>query len=331
MRLGMRCLILVGLVVFAPLAAAQESKPDRAVLAIDINFAGLAGLGLDKIPEGVATDSFDAADLKTIRQVERFTLYMSAPESVEALGAAQGDAQPIPFDVFVRIDFKDGKTRQQMVDSMKEGIEEVTVDGKKVFKPTKIGPPNLRLTLIGDKSVEMGTASYVEAKDRQFMSDNLKTTWDAAPKHALRLAADLESAAGLIQSAMAGVGSEIPRPIKPFVELIPKISTVRLTLDGSDDTLLSLAIDGKDEGAAGELFEALEGAFGMAKMAAAEGIDELSKAMPKAGAVAGELVQALNSKKTGKAVTLNIPRPAGLADAIAEAIDASKNTSQKEE
>ncbi len=322
-------LAVLGLLLLVPSAWARQGDTARAVLAIDLNLDGLAALGLGNVPEGLAAGSLNGADLQFIKQVSRFTLFMSAPENIEALAETQGDAKPIPFEIFVRIDFKNGEARQKLIDSMKEGIEEVTVNGQKVFKPTKIGPPNLRLKLIGDKSVEMGTETFIASKDRKFMSPQLEATWNAAPKHAFRLAADLEPAAALIDSALAGASEEIPRAAKPFVALIPKISTLRLTVDGKDTTLLSLSIDGKDEAAADELFEGLEGVLGMAKMAATEGIKQLQENSPKMAVVAGEIVKALNSKKTGHTVALSIPRPAGLSDAISEAIGTAQEASQE--
>jgi hypothetical protein len=115
--------------------------------------------------------------------------------------------------------------------------------------------------------------------------------------------------------------------MRPFLELIPKISTVRLSLDGSDKTLLSLAIDGKDEAAAEELFGALEGLLGMAKMSSAEGIKQLRENSPKMAEAATAIVEALNSKRSGKTVSLDIPRPEGLGDLIKEAAGAAEESS----
>ena len=124
-------LAVLGLLLLAPCSWARQGDSSRAVLAIDINLDGLAGLGLGDVPEGFSSGPLNGADLQVIKQVSRFTLFMSAPESIEALAATQGDAKPIPFDVFVRIDFKNGEARHQLIDTMKEGIEEVTVNGQK--------------------------------------------------------------------------------------------------------------------------------------------------------------------------------------------------------
>ncbi len=326
-RVSILLLAIIGLSILVPSSSARQSDTSRAVVAIDVNLDGLADLGFAQIQEGLQAGPLNGADLDVIKQVSRLTFYMSAPESMEAIAEPPAKGDPIPFELFVHIDFKNGEARQKLVDTMKEGIEEVTENGKKVFKPTDKGPSNLRMTFVGDKSLELGTENFMASTDKKFMTPTLLTTWNAAPKHALRLAVDLESAAELIDGALAAAGPNAPRPVKPFLDLVPKISTIRLTLDGKDPTLMSLAIDGKDEAAAGELFEAMEGLLGMAKMGATPGIEQMKEKLPLMATAATALVEALNSKKAGRTVSLTIPRPSNFSEAIKEAID-SGNVSE---
>ena len=178
-------LAIVGLLVLVPCSLARQSDTSRAVLAIDVNLDGLAELGLAEIQEGLQAGPFSGADLELLKQVSRLTFFMSAPESMEAIAAPPVKGEPIPFELFVHVDFKNGEARQKLVDTMKEGIEEVTENGKKVFKPTEKGPSNLRMTFIGDKSLEMGTENFMSSKDKKFLSTNLESIWGTAPKHAL--------------------------------------------------------------------------------------------------------------------------------------------------
>jgi hypothetical protein len=317
-RLNVLLLVILGLYLSAASAAARQSDAERAAVAIDIDVEKLAGPAVMGLAQNMTGGPISADDLDVLRQTSRIRVFMSAPESVEVLSAMQGEGEPIPFEVYVRVDFKSADARQQLIDSMKPGIEEVEENGASVFKPTEIGPPNLRMRKSGEGSVEFGTVGFMESTDQNFLTANLEKAWGAAPPHAFRLAVDVGAAKSLVDGLLAQAGTDAPPPVRPFLELIPKISTLRLSFDGKDATMVSLAIEGVDEAAGQSLFEGLEGLLGMGKMSATQGLAQLNQTSPAMGKVGSDIVESLQSKRDGSSVRLEIPRPEGLDEAIKE-------------
>jgi hypothetical protein len=319
--------LLVGLLVMAPELLARQADAPKAAIALDVDFDGLSGLGFDNLRDSLPPGAMSPGDVEAIKQISRLSVFMAAPDNVQDFGQ-MSDGQPIPFEIFVRVKFKTVEARGQFIEAMKEGIAEVSENGQKVFKPTEKGPPNLRLRLVGDSGVELGTEKYMASPDKKLFSANLLSSWNASPNHAFKLALDFESASKLISALVKDFGEGAPPPAKPFIALLPKMSTLRLTLDGKDATLLSLSIDGKDEKGATDLQEGLDALLGMARGFADQGIGQMEAGAPKMGAAARAIVGALNSKKAGKTVSLSVPRPEGFNEAIEEAMNSVQESAQ---
>jgi hypothetical protein len=185
------------------------------------------------------------------------------------------------------------------------------------------GPSNLRIKKVGANILEFGTIQFLAANGNPELSPRLKDLAQQNPDHTVRFAVDLESARDLINEGIATERNSIPRPVRPFLDLIPKISTVRLSLDSQDTTFLSLAIEANDEAAAKEVFEGLEALLGMAKLSINQDVPRLAETSPVAAEVFAAVSQSLNAEYEGRTVTLTIPRPALLDEAIEEGIAAS--------
>lgn len=317
MRSVFRALTVVALCLTTTSVFAQQSPletKDKAVVQFDINFNKITQSALGKqldlagkmkdIP-GVKTEDIDPSS------ISRLSGALSLPDNIAAFQGL-GPGADLPMQLFSQMEIGDSKTMASAVAKMAEKSEEVTVGGKTFMKSTdETAPQGMLIHEYDEKTIEMGTETYLTRADREVFSDGLKKAWGMTPDHAIRLVVDIDGMPALKEQIIEQVGNMAPQAIA-YAELLDSVTNLRVSIDLDAKELLTIAATGKDEEAAEEFADGLDSLLMFAKM----GIDPSSAPNDEAAAVMEQISDSLKANVEGAEVSIKIPHPKGLANVL---------------
>ena len=303
-------------------ATAQSASDDQnSAVVFDINFEKLKSsklattLGIDAQLAKVAQKDESKPDpAKLVRMVGA----MSAPKSVaEAQSMAAGQ---MPVDFYARMQFKDAEGADKMIAKAEaESADKIERDGKTFYVPKADGktPENLLMHRVDETTIEIVTESYAFLPNRDVLSQGLQDAWAKTGDDSIRVAIDVEAASELINEAVEmgkarAKGTPQEAMTVGYLDLIDNMKNLRLGIDFSDDNLLTIQATGVDEKQAKELQGGLDAILGMGKMMGSMQLQGLQEQDPEAGAVIGQILNALNANREGTEVDVTIPHPEGL-------------------
>jgi len=255
-------------------------------------------------------------------KVDRVFGAMSAPESLEQLQAMQNGSE-VKFEFFSRMKYKDAASAKADFESnLNDDFEEIERAGKTYFKsPGTIAvPKGLVMHMVDETTIEMATEAYAFHSDRKVFTDNLMASWKQAPNDAIRIAADLAGAKEFVAELVKEAKDNAPDPtVGEYLGLIDNIKDLRLSLDFSNKNLLTLNANGVDQENTDELKGGLDSLFFLAKAAGKPSLKQMQERAPELAKVGNAVLDSLEAKTAGTNVSVSIPRPEGLVEAIKKA------------
>ena len=328
-RGGMVLLVSLMWGVLAEATRAQEvPQTAPAVLSFDLNFEKLGELRplkqlVDDSPQMAGPDG------DVIKNALQISGMLSAPTDMQSVLTMQ-PADPLPFDFFLRLRFADEASANHLLEQTKDEREEVTENGKTWFKPTADAgaPPNLRIWMVDKKTIEFGTVGFLKQPREKILSTGLQELWTGMPNHAVRIAADFETAKEFVTAALNIAKEQTPPEARAFLAPIDKIARLQLSIDGGSEQLLALAITGVDEAGASDIHDGVEALLGLLRMGAGAQVEEMKTTAPEMATVASEILESLNSQLSGKTIKLVVPRPMGFESAIQEALQSVRGAAE---
>ena len=317
---------------FAKVHLAQDvptlTEKQKSVVLFDIRVAqaieeaksiGMDVSDLDEIPmEG----PFEGIK---VTQVKRVFGSASLPENLaSAMAMAQGPAEKLPFEFFVRIEFADADIAEALEKKFASMSEAVEIGGKTYFRPEGGGgPDNVVAHRFDETSFEIGTLDYCQQPKRTFFTDRLKEAFKAAPNEPTRIVIDLESCADMIQEAV-GVGKQqMGDPVSvAYFDLIDNANSIVITSSMATKNLLTVMIDGKDSEQAEELASGLAGLLGTAKIGAGLMFGQMEAQMPEEAKgsldMMKQIVSSLAAQHEGNTVKIEVAKPDGFDEAMVQ-------------
>lgn len=306
--------------------AQSASDQQNSAVMFDINFEKLKGsklastLGIEAQLAKVAQRDDSKPDPgKLLRVVGA----MSAPTSVaEAQSMSAGQ---MPVDFYARMQFEDTAGADKMIAKAEtDSSGKLERDGKTFYRPKADGknPENLLMHRVDETTIEIATESYAFLPNRDVLTQGLQDAWAKTGDDSIRLAIDVEAAAGVINEAVemgkASVkGTPQEAQLSAYLGLIDNMKNLRLGIDFSNDNLLTIQATGVDEKQAKELQGGLDAILGLAKMMGGMQLQGLQQQDPQAGAVVAQVLDALKANRENTEVSVIIPHPEGL-EALAE-------------
>jgi hypothetical protein len=327
MRKVIFSLFLLAALVSPLMAQTPElEESQKAVLVFDIRLDRIRGSDLaktlnleDQINAWAAQQNDDGPDPT---KIERVYGALSAPKDLEsAQGLAMGQ---MPMEFFVKIKFVDEESANEMMEKIKkEDSPTIEKDGKTYYRPPDAGAPEgILLHQFDSTTVEVGTETYIfHPSQPAVFSAGLKEAWSKIPDEAVRLAADLEGASGIISEAVAMGKEGGDAMTSAYLDLIDNAKNVRLSLDLSGENLLTLQATGVNQSEAEELRGGLDAVLGIAKMGGAMQVNALKEQDPETAEIADKLLKSLQAKVEGDEVSVVIPKPDGFDAAVKGAVE----------
>lgn len=322
-------LLISGLLLSAASAqTAPLEKQQRAVVLFDIQMERLADSEMARVLNlreqiAGATGAVDPTKLVRIFGMA------SAPESIDDFQDLQQGSGPaeysiVPFEFFMRLEFKDSAAADE---AMKEIVgtsgESFQRNGRTYYRPDDDETADMVASQLDGKTIEFGTDNYAFLPDqKQAYTPGLEAAWARVSdgKDAIRIVVDLEGARDLIDQALDMAGESGDPMVEGFLEVIPGINDLVLSMDLSGGDLLGLSMGCKDSGSAQQLNDALAGIFGLAKMFGGQAIGELRQQDAQLADVAQSLLRALTPQTSQNLVEVKIPKPEGMENAIKNAM-----------
>lgn len=305
----------------APMAHGQLELEDgkAASVAFDIRFDRLVaqaqamGMDCDQMLKQADGPEF----LGKLKATDLVRIYgaLSMPPSLDA---AMAPSDGPPMDFFVRIKLASPEAMQLIVDEISETGGTTEINGKQYFVENEDNPEAMMAHLVAPDEIEFGTGGYVLLDHRQVMSQPLKEVWANVPDDAIRLAVELQTGAQFIAQATQMGKDQLPPNAEPFVGLVDKVASMTFSIDLKNPNMVSLVVQGKDEAAANELKGALDSLLGMAKLMGGSQLGPMKEQAPAAAATANAILNSLAANQEGLRVSVKIPQPEGLAEAIDE-------------
>jgi hypothetical protein len=326
MRRPLACLFflpLAAICVVPVLAQEPLTENDKAVVAFDIYVDRLTGSETAKAsgmedPSSALPIPPSDIDPKDVRRVFGA---VSAPADVASVAARQG-SDPLPMNFFVRVQFKTPEAADKAYQGMAATGQAVTLGGNQYYRPPaddNDSPSNLLLHMSAADTLEFGTDGFLLQPSRNLFTDGLLDSWKKMPKAAIRIAADLDGARGLINQGMqaAQAGGGIPADAMPAVAIVENSAGLRFALDFSSESMLWLTLSGRDAGSTGIVKGTMDQFLAMGKGFGQQGLQAVPDENIKK--VAGEILNALQTTQDGNDVNLVLPRPEGFEEAMGEA------------
>ncbi|MEM9413374.1 MAG: hypothetical protein AAGA30_19855, partial [Planctomycetota bacterium] len=266
----------------------------------------------------MAQNGIPANEDVNITKVNRVFGGIQFPSDPMAVQPMPGKDLPVNF--FVRFSFADAETANDMLDSIKDkGSKTIKVGDKTYYSPDDgQTPPNLRLHMVNEKTVEMGTERYIMLPDRKVTKTSLNKYWSQVPKSAaIRLSIDLESNREVIDQLMEMAKASAPSDAAPFLDLINDLAGITLGVDFDSDTMLMLRASGKNEEGTEKLFSGINGLLGMGRFFGQQSLtnaplDEAAKGVFK------EMLNSLKANTEGDVISVDIKKPEKFDDVIGQ-------------
>jgi len=322
--LVIKSLLLCGLVIStASGQTAPLEKQQKAVVLFDIQMDRLSESEMARILNLREQMTQAAGGVDPSKLVRVFGM-ASAPESVDDLQNMQGGSLPVEFSM--RMEFKDASSASAAMKEITEKSgESFQRNGRTFYRPDENDdtPENLVASQLDSTTIEVGTETYAFMADqKQAFTAGLQQAWSRVSdgKDAIRIVLDLEGARSLIDQALDMAGSAGDPMVEGFLDVIPGINDIVITMDLSGGNLLGLAMSCKDSASAQQLNDALSGIFGLAKMFGGQAVGELRQQDPQLADVAQSLLRALTPKMNQNVVEVNIPKPTGMEEAVKNAM-----------
>lgn len=314
-------LLVVGLFAATPVTAqsSQLEESQKAVVSFDLRFdkmkASEAGQVLDVAGKIEQAPTPPGSDFD-MNKVKRVYGALSAPESMESAQNYQGEG-PLPIEFFARIEMEDAATADEALAKIQEDAEVVEMAGKTFYKPTKEdAPENVMATRINETTIEFGTTAYVTRADRKVFTEGLQQSFERMPNEAMRIAIDLEGASELVGAMTAQAKESAPPNFAPFIDLLDAASDLRISMDLEGANLLTIGTTGKSESEAEDLEGGLNTLVGFGQMFGGQAVQGLKAQSEELGGMVEEILENLQATRAEKNVTLAIPHPKGLAEAL---------------
>ena len=253
-----------------------------------------------------------------VTKVNRIQGGIQIPADAASLQPQPGEDLKTNF--FFKIEFTDSSAANQMIDSFKtKGSIEHLVDGKIFYSPPDgSAPPNLRMHLASENTVEMGTERYVFLKNRNVVSAKLAENWKQMPNDAaIRLSIDIESNREVVNQMMEQAKAAGGPQAEPFLMLVDDLAALSLGIDFDSEKMLMLRAVGNDSEGTEKLRSGIDGMLGMGKFAGMQGLSQ-APIDEDARKVFNEMLKSLKATAEGNTVQVDINKPAGFDETIAK-------------
>lgn len=322
-KLSVLLVALMAIVAAAPLSGQDVPKDQQAEIAIELDMKKLRNNALygsvRSNVENLASQA-DVPDGLNLEDVDTVFVAVALPDGVTDFAALQQvpAGADLPMDMFIRVKFNDSAAVDKLMEKAAADSVEREIGGKKVYSPpASEGPSNIAVYRADSTTIEFGTDNYIKAGiGNHLLSPGLKSAWDKMPDQALRIAMDLENPSDLVSQAVTMAKQNADPMAGGFIELINKVSDIRITMDLDAGNLLTIMANGKDEKSASELQMGLDGILAMGKMGGAQAVQALKEQDENAAKVVKAILDSLSAKQDGTEVQIVIPKPDGFEDAV---------------
>lgn len=304
--------------------AAQSANPVRpAVLAFEVDMGKLKNSPLGPMIQQMEDAPVQSGPQSIFATAKSMSGSMSLPASAQDL-MTMGPQEPIPFDFVVRVDFADQAALSKVWEQISADFEPAEEGGVKGYRLASNETPNMLFTKTDDDSMAFGTPGFLKQSSRDSNGRGVSELISSLPKHSLKVALDLSNTEDLFDEVKEMLDGQLPPEAAPFFEVLMKIESLKLSADMEDEKLLVLGIRGRDEEGTKEIFSTLDGLLNLGKFAGGAQIAQMKESAPEMAKVLSTLLTSLKLKNEGNAMTMEVPRPEGMTEAMREGINAAK-------
>ena len=320
------CLILIGSLCGQSVVAQSEALKDaeRSTIVFDVN--------VKKFRDSSMMKDFDLKRMMNklnvpntndveVSKMNRVYGSIQVPESPLTLHIGPGEDLPLNF--YLRFEFKDKDSAEEMFNEIKDGGSDThEVNGKTYYSPNDgRTPPNLRLHRIDDTTFEMGTEKYVMQSDRNFLTKRLADFWKQVPgSTAMRLSLDIESNRAAVSELIEMAKLNVPAEVEGMLNLVGDMHAFTMGVDLDAKKMLMLRASAKDSEATEKLRKGLDGILAMGKYAGMQQVQN-SDMEEEEKKTLTTMLSGLKATADGNVVSINIEK----ADGLENVVDRLKN------
>lgn len=321
-------LIAIGILLNPAVFAFSQEIPEsqQSVLVFDVKLdrmmesASAMGADLNELDASMPMENiFESIKPSELKRIQGS---LSLPQRVEDL-MTLGMAPELPLEFFVQIEFANVDACRLMTENVEDMSNEVELAGKKYWTPddNETGVYGHR---VNDTTYEFGSKAYIVSEKREFLTPALNDIWKNTPDEAVRIAADVEAAESFVSGAVE-MGKQSGDPqVEAYLELLDNLKTVVVTADYQSANLLTFVANAKDDEQAEEVKGGLDSLLMLAQIGGKMAVGQLAKKTPEAGAVMAKVLDSLAATQDGTTVRVEIPRPEGFAEAMADLVIATR-------
>ncbi|MDP1561826.1 MAG: DUF1559 domain-containing protein [Pirellulaceae bacterium] len=237
---------------------------------------------------------------KLLWQAGRMKGVVALPDSMDAFTEI-GPGDPPPFHFRVEFEFK----TEKQIESVKEQLNQIAGEGEEDGDVTYYyprGAEGFYMAVTKDRRMVFSSESFpMESGKFPKMTDATERLLKETGKAPAGAAIDIKSAASLIDSVVEFGRDNFPPPVKAYLDLPEKLNSVRAELTLVPQTEVKAVIDCRDERAAKEVLETVDGLVALGKITV-NGNDPGSQIQKK-------LLAGIKTKSEGKQVSVTMLIP----------------------
>ena len=294
----------------------------KAVIAVNVDMESLTkNKLLAEIFELSAAEDPDS--LFGPGDITKISALIGAPTGIDEASLEQTNA-------YVYIAFKDESTtariKQMMMD---DGGKPVTIGGKTFIEPPTFMLPPGMIVDIQARYMVMGTKSYLSSPSNQFASKGLAAAYAGLPKAPVRVAIDFDGARKTLDQVSAMGKASADAFTKPYVSLIDEISSIAITSDIDNNSLLKVAFHGHDDKEGGKIKLKLDALIGLGK-GFMENLPPGAMGAPGATEkIIMDAIQNVEAVQAGKTVVVELTKPAGFEEMVSQMVKEARKAARR--
>jgi hypothetical protein len=218
----------------------------------------------------------------------------------------------------VRITFSDDTSAGKIYEEAGKTGKEVTENGRKYMTPPSTDPSNIRVFLVDNKTLELGTVDFFSLQNVELKSNGLLKVWNNQVNSPVRVAADFSNAKDLMNEVIKTYGNDVPPQATAYFNLLEKLASLSLAIDLDGDQLIALTAGGHDASDAKDIQVAVDSLVEFGKFGFLGAGAEMKAQTPKMYAAVKKIVDGLGTQLDGTIVNMVISRPAEMDEGLAE-------------
>lgn len=232
---------------------------------------------------------------------------------------------PIIPDFWIEIEFENESFVRDQILSDFNLDDQIVLFGKNFYQSSEMKALDVLVLPVDGRTLQFGTKSYFENNSANVVSQRLARLWSRTPGDApLRIAVDGKGAVRALSGLADYLTKDSPVFLKEYINLLRLRADIVLTVDPSDQQMISLDVDADDVAGANKVLASFRKLHVMLESGAAPLINQVLKEFPDDAKAMKQLIDSLRPAVEGSTVVVQLRKPPEIEKLVRNALARGK-------